>query len=63
MNQVKDEIMDYMKEQKSIQSDHLKVRFRHRSDYERALSSLIDDNKLEEKHINGIKQVRLGMAI
>lgn len=63
MNQIKDDIMVYMREQKIIQASMLKAKFRESSDYDRALSSLIDDNKLEEKHINKIKMVRLGMAV
>jgi len=64
MTQVKDEIMDFMKEQKVIQTNHLKVRFRHRSDFDRALQSLIDENKLEEKYLSNVGfQIKLGMAI
>jgi len=64
MNQVKDEIMDFMKEQKVIQTFHLKVKFRHESDFDRALQSLIDENKLEEKYLSNVGfQIKLGMAI
>jgi len=63
MNLLKDEIMNFMKEQKIIQSHMLKSKYKDKADYDRALSSLIDDNKLEEKHVSGIKMVRLGMAV
>lgn len=62
MENVKQEIMDFMVEQKKINSYHLKVRFRHRTDYDRALSALIDENKLQEKFQLGHTFISLGMA-
>jgi len=62
MNKTKDAIMNYMKDTKTIQSFILKDLFRGDSDYDKALSSLIDENKLEEKHVNGLKMIKLGMA-
>lgn len=63
MEKTKDYIMNFMRENRRVQSAFLKVAFRHEPDFDRALSSLIDDNKLEEKHENKIKFVMLGPAI
>ncbi len=62
MERTKDEILKVMREHRALQAIMLKNQFRHDPDYERALSSLIDENKLETRYVNGINTVRIGMA-
>lgn len=62
MEYTKEKILTYMKEHNVLQAHMLKNHFRHDPDFDRALSSLIDENKLETKYANGINHVRLGPA-
>ena len=63
MNNTKDAILAYMKEHKNIQMYILRNHFRSDSNYERAFSALIDENKIETKYVNGINHVRIGPAV
>jgi len=60
---IKDSIMEYMKEQKKVQYIQIQVMFRHIGEFERALFSLIDENKLEDVYEHGIRMIKLGPAI